>query len=133
METDPAKVRGKTVFVSFWDKTILQSTTLTLSILFLAIFLAAFVAMTILHRIPAIPEELDIVADSLLVLLFLYPCLAFLLKRPYLHQIRERERTEVALSQSESRLRMILDSNPYFMAVRDRRSMKFMQRSITAS
>jgi len=96
METNPAKVRGKTVFVSFWDKTILQSTTLTLSILFLGIFLAAFVAMTILHRIPAIPEELDIVADSVLVLLFLYPCLAFLLKRPYLHQIRERERTEAA-------------------------------------
>jgi PAS domain S-box-containing protein len=132
METDPAIVREKTVFISFWDKTVLQSTTLTLSILFLAIFLAAFVAMTILHRIPAIPEELDIVADSLLVLLFLYPCLAFLLKRPYLHQIRERERTEAALSQSESRLRMILDSNPYFMAVRDAGGVIFMASKVFA-
>lgn len=75
--------------------------------------------MNILHRIPAIPEGIDIVLDSLLLLLFFYPFLLFLVKRPYLRQIRERERVEKALVQSESRLRMILENNPYFVAVRD--------------
>ncbi len=75
--------------------------------------------MNILHRIPAIPESIDIVLDSLLLLLFFYPFLLFLVKRPYLRQIRERERVEKALVQSESRLRMILENNPYFVAVRD--------------
>ena len=119
MEPGPAEVGEKPGFPVSWYQTILQSPNLTLSILFLTIFLAALIVMNILHRIPAIPEELDIVLDSLLLILFLYPCLVFLLKRPYLHQLRERERTEAALSQSESRLRMILDSNPYFMAIRD--------------
>jgi PAS domain S-box-containing protein len=119
MVPGPAEVSEKPGFPVSWYQTLLQSPNLTLSLLFSAIFLASFVVMNILHRIPSIPEELDIVADSLLLVFFLYPCLVFLLKRPYLHQIKERKRTEVALSQSESRLRMILDSNPYFMAVRD--------------
>jgi PAS domain S-box-containing protein len=132
METEPPKVREEAIFVPFWDKVILQSPKLTLSILFLAIFIAAFGAMNILHRIPAIPEELDILADSLLLILFLYPCLVFLLKRPYLHQVRERVRTEVALTQSESRLRMILESNPYFIAVRDAGGVIFMASKVFA-
>ena len=119
MEPGPAEVCEKPGFPVSWYQTLLQSPKLTLSILFLTIFLAALIVMNILHRIPAIPEELDIVLDSLLLILFLYPCLVYLLKRPYLHQIRERERTEAALSQSESQRRMILESNPYSMVIRD--------------
>ena len=62
---------------------------------------------------------MDIFLDTLLLLLFLYPCLVLLVKRPYLNQVRERERTKEALSQSEFRLRMILENNPYYMAVRN--------------
>ena len=110
---------GKLKFIDHWRGILLRSPKLLLSILFLTIFIAAFGVMNILHRIPAIPGYMDIPLDSLLLLLFLYPCLVFLVKRPYLHQIMMREHIETALSQSESRLRMILDNNPYFMAVKD--------------
>jgi PAS domain S-box-containing protein len=104
---------------SSWEGTILRSPKLLLSVLVLIIFIAAYGVMNILHRIPAISEDVDIFLDTLLLLLFLYPCLVLLVKRPYLNQVRERERTEEALSHSESRLRMILENNPYFMAVRN--------------
>ena len=109
----------KSALTSSWEETILRSPRLLLSVLVLIIFIAAFGVMNILHRIPAISEDVDIFLDTLLLLLFLYPCLVLLVKRPYLNQVRERERTEEALSQSESRLRIILENNPYFMAVRN--------------
>lgn len=118
MTTAGAK-RKRSTHIASWEETLLRSPRLLLSVLLLSIFIVAFGVMNILHRIPAIPEDLDIFLDTLLLLLFLYPCLVLLIKRPYLHQVRERERTEEALSQSESRLRMILESNPYFMAIRN--------------
>jgi len=118
MTTAEAK-RKRSTHIASWEETLLRSPRLLLSVLLLSIFIVAFGVMNILHRISAIPEDLDIFLDTLLLLLFLYPCLVLLIKRPYLHQVRERERTEEALSQSESRLRMILESNPYFMAIRN--------------
>ncbi len=111
--------RKNSNFSAPWEETLLHSPRLLLFVLVLAIFTADFIIMNILHRIPAIPEGIDIVLDSLLLLLFFYPFLLFLVKRPYLRQIRERERAEKALVQSESRLCMILENNPYFVAVRD--------------
>ena len=103
---------------SFDDK-ILQSPRLAWSLLVLTIFLTALTITYVLHRIPAIPAELDLVADMLLLCVCLYPCVVILVKRPYLRQVRERERAEATLSDTESRLNMILECNPYLMAVRD--------------
>jgi len=133
MKTDSANLGEKkgTSLRSLQD-TILRTPTLALSLLFVIIFLASFVVMHLLHRIQSIPEELDIVIDSALLLVFLYPCLIFLLKRPYLHQVMERKRSEAALSQSEARLRMILDSTPYFMVVRDAAGVVVMASKVLA-
>lgn len=119
MKTHSAVVREKTDLLAFLQDTVLQSPRRILSLLLLTIFLAALLVMNILHRKLGIPENVDIVLDSLLLVLFLYPCLVLLVKRPYLRQIKARERTEAALSQSESRLRIILENNPYLMSVRD--------------
>jgi PAS domain S-box-containing protein len=132
MTTDGDGDRGETYFTASWKDTVLQSPRLLISLLLLAIFFVSLVVMHTLHRITAIPQELDIVLDSLLVILFLYPCIIFFVKRPYLHQIRERERSEAALSRSEARLRMILESNPYFMAVRDADGVVFMASKVFA-
>ncbi|MGE5189711.1 MAG: histidine kinase [Gemmatimonadota bacterium] len=119
MDTGPAEARGYRRLVASWHQTVPQSPKLVLALLFLTIFLAALGVMNILHRIPAIPEKLDIILDSALLVLFVYPCVIFLVKRPYLQQIKARERTETALTESESRMRMILENSPYFMTVRD--------------
>jgi PAS domain S-box-containing protein len=109
----------KSNLISSLQETILRSPKLLLSILVLAIFFFSLGVMTLLHQIPNLPHSVDILLDSILMVLLLYPCLLFLVKRPYLLQISAREHMEVALSKSESRLRMILDNNPYLMAVRD--------------
>ena len=131
MTTAGAK-RKRSTHIASWEETLLRSPRLLLSVLLLSIFIVAFGVMNILHRIPAIPEDFDIFLDTLLLLLFLYPCLVLLIKRPYLHQVRERERTEEALSQSESRLRMILESNPYFMAIRNAEGVVLMASKMVA-
>jgi len=113
------KKNNKSPLISSLQERLLRSSRLLLSILVLALFLAALVFMTLLHQIPDISHTTDILLDAALVVILIYPCLVLLVKRPYLFQIRAREHTEKALSESESRLRMILDNNPYFMAVRD--------------
>ncbi|MDX1815380.1 MAG: PAS domain-containing sensor histidine kinase, partial [Thermodesulfobacteriota bacterium] len=100
-------------------ETLVRSPKLLLSVLVLAIFFLSLGVMTLLHKIPDLSHEADILMDSMLMVLLLYPCLVLLLKRPYLIQIQAREQTEEALYKTESRLRMILDNNPYFMAVRN--------------
>lgn len=109
----------KSNFISSLSETLLRSPKLLLSILVLGIFFVSLVVMILLHQIPDIPQNADILLDSTLLILLLYPCIVFLVKRPYLLQIRARERTEEALSLSESRLRLILENNPYFLSVRD--------------
>jgi len=75
--------------------------------------------MILFHKILDLSHTTDIVLDSVLVVILLYPCLILLVKRPYLFQVMAREHTEAALSASESRFRMILENFPYLMAVRD--------------
>jgi len=106
-------------FYSSLPETLVRSPKLMLSVLTLSIFLVSLVVMILLHQIPDIPHNVDILLDSTLLILLLYPCIVFLVKRPYLLQIRAREQTEESLYKTESRLRMILDNNPYFMAVRN--------------
>ncbi len=102
-----------------WQNRLTQSPVAVLSALVLTIFLAEAVIMGFLHMIPGLPRWLESWLDSSLLIIVLYPWLIFLVKRPFLFHMRERERTEIALSQSKRRLRMILDNNPYFMVVKD--------------
>lgn len=113
--------KGKTLrqLLEGWQNRLPQSPVAVLSALVLTIFLAEAVIMGFLHLVPGLPRWVESWLDSTLLIVVLYPWLIFLVKRPFLLNIKERERTETALSQSEYRLRMILDNNPYFMAVKD--------------
>ncbi|MGE5246905.1 MAG: PAS domain-containing protein, partial [Verrucomicrobiota bacterium] len=119
MEPSPTEPRKRTGLLAYFRHNVFHSPQLILPLVLMAIFLVALIAMNVLHRIRVIPDDLDVLMDSILLAILLYPLLVFLVKRPYAHQITERMRSENALSESESRLRVLLESSPYFLAIRD--------------
>lgn len=100
---------------------LLRSPARALGSLALSIFVAETAVMAVLHYFPGLPKGAAALLDSALLILVLYPFLGLLVERPLREQIRERGEAEDALSRSEHSLRLILDSNPHFVSVRDAR------------
>jgi PAS domain S-box-containing protein len=72
-------------------------------------FVAEVLAMAVLSFFPPLSPVRRVVADGLLVVVFLIPTLYLFLFRPLTRQIGRRRRAEQALRQSESRLRTVAD------------------------
>ncbi len=89
-------VKGKTLgqLLGGWKSRLLQSPVAVLSALVLTIFTAEAAIMGLLHLIPNLPKWLESWLDSTLLIIVLYPWLIFLVKRPFLFHIEEREQLE---------------------------------------
>jgi two-component system sporulation sensor kinase A len=75
----------------------------------LSAFVAEVLAMAILSVLPPLPSLRRVVADGLLVVLFLILTLYLFVLRPITSQIARRRRAEEALRRSESHLRAVAD------------------------
>jgi len=89
-------VKGKTLrqILEDWQYHLSRSPVAVLSILVLTIFLAEAVIMGFLHLVPGLPRWLESWLDSTLLIIVLYPGLIFLVKRPFLFNVRDREQLE---------------------------------------
>jgi PAS domain S-box-containing protein len=75
----------------------------------LSAFVAEVLAMAILSVFPPLPPVRRVVADGLLVVVFLIPTLYLFVLHPLTSQIARRRSAEEALRRSESRLRTVAD------------------------
>ncbi|MGB3097558.1 MAG: sensor histidine kinase [Candidatus Deferrimicrobiaceae bacterium] len=99
-------VKGKTLdqLLGGWKSRLLQSPVAVLSALVLTIFTAEAAIMGLLHLIPSLPRWLESWLDSSLLIIVLYPWLIFLVKRPFLFHIKEREHLEQRVEERTSEL-----------------------------
>ena len=86
------KILGK--LLEGWQNRLLQSPVGVISALVLTIFIADAVIMGLLHSIPGLPNVAESWFHSALLIVVLYPWLIFLVKRPFLFHIQEREQLE---------------------------------------
>ena len=83
---------------------LLQSPVAVLSALVLTIFIAEAAIMGLLHLVPGLPRVVESWLDSTLLIIVLYPWLIFLVKRPFLFHIEEREQLEQRVEERTAEL-----------------------------
>jgi signal transduction histidine kinase len=80
-----------------------------IAIIALCVFITESLVMVILAQLPDIPARTAVFIDSSILLLFIFPCLNFLVFSPMAMHINERRKVEDALQREHDKLRTILN------------------------
>jgi len=88
---------------------LFRSPALLLAIVGFTIFITEILVMALLSILPELPVYHLFVLDSVLLLLFLFPCLYFFVLRPMKMQIAQRDKAEEQLKRSLEEVRNLSD------------------------